>query len=280
MKGDAFRAVVRRAEGEADLLLRAVGAHDAALLRRLDDLAELLGIEVSYGGITGAAARLVKRRDGRRILRVRAEDEGTPRGRFSIAHELGHHRLHVGESEAWCTSTDMGSWEGGGKRLREAEANAFAAAFLLPRALVAERCDTEDISFAVPRALATEFDVSLTAAAIRFARLSPLPCAVVRATEGTIDFAMRNDEFWPWVHARGERLHTATLAFDCHRDGRQRHDDPEGVPAYGWIDGDLPEDLEVVEHTIYRPKLKETLTLLWLRGWPSEEEMEELREEM
>jgi hypothetical protein len=71
-----------------------------------------------------------------------------PRRRFTIAHELGHWRLHrdVEERAVFCRSGSIAPEAQTREQLppAEDEANAFAAAVLMPAALVKEqyvRCD-------------------------------------------------------------------------------------------------------------------------------------------
>ncbi len=61
--------------------------------------------------------------------------------RFTAAHELGHQQLnHAPSLDGESILGRSPYWGGVSKDLRELEANAFAAAFLLPRHLVAEQC--------------------------------------------------------------------------------------------------------------------------------------------
>jgi IrrE N-terminal-like domain len=76
--------------------------------------------------------------------------EWPPRRRFTIAHELGHWCLHLGAEHAvYCRASVIDS-ELRGERdslpLPEEEANAFAAAVLMPAALIREQyaaCDRD-----------------------------------------------------------------------------------------------------------------------------------------
>jgi len=259
---------------QADSISRRFRAYDQAVLQRLEDLAELMNVEVHYGGITGAAARLTMGPQGF-VLRVNERDRGTPSGRFSIGHELGHYWLHRHHSTGTrCTESDMRRWHRSGKL--ETEANAFAASFLLPSLLMHERLDEREPSLDLVRGIASEFDVSLTASAIRLVRLHEEPCAVVVATAGTVDFVVRGEDFWPWIDD-GVPLHPGTLAFDCHRELRNIHPTQEAVPAFSWCSSPLlqSEKLEVLEHTHYSRRLKRSLSLLWARDLPLEDEASE-----
>lgn len=91
------------------------------------------------------------------------------RKRFTIAHELGHHFLHlIGDGEFVDTKVDLfrDSESTPGKTV-EVQANQFAAALLMPADLVKEAYqETRELS-----ELARQFKVSEEAMAIRLARL-------------------------------------------------------------------------------------------------------------
>lgn len=99
------------------------------------------------------------------------------RQRFSVAHELGHYLLHGQLSRTFVDSGYIyfrDSRSSTGEHQHEMEANAFAAALLMPpEALVAElgQGDIDVLDeYAVGR-LATRFGVSPQALSIRLARL-------------------------------------------------------------------------------------------------------------
>lgn len=131
-----------------------------------------LGATIKYSELDGCEARIIGLGD-HAIIRVR-EDAHPRRQRFSIAHELGHWRLHRGRNlvcgEA-AFNPDLS------QRSAEAAANIFAGKLLLPTYLlepIARRHSVFDIR--TIGQIADEFDTSLTATAIRLleARISPL----------------------------------------------------------------------------------------------------------
>ena len=95
-----------------------------------------------------------------------------------------------------CTSADLTRYDSNGDA--EEEANWFAAELLMPKVLFEPRCDVRQPTFEKVRTLAQEFTTTLTATAIRFARLCPEACAVVWSEAGAIKWAVRGDDFYPW----------------------------------------------------------------------------------
>ena len=111
-------------------------------------LANRLGIAVSNAKFSddSSAALIAKRGHTTRIF---VEQSDPPyRKRFSIAHELGHHFLHLtDDGEILDTHTDMfrdkEPAEGpiSNLRLREIQANWFAASLLMPEEFVRSEWD-------------------------------------------------------------------------------------------------------------------------------------------
>lgn len=105
------------------------------------------------------------------------------RRRFTIAHELGHWRLHCEARDdptarvvapVWCRPADIG---GEAPRLQtssriEAEANRFAAALLMPEKLVRDQAAATRLNIPL---LSDRFEVSMPAMQIRLDVLGLLP---------------------------------------------------------------------------------------------------------
>lgn len=110
-------------------------------------------------------------------------NESEVRRRFTIAHELGHYELHRLNKEIF---VDNGKKQfnalfrdhrsSKGEDIIEQEANAFAAALLMPRNLLIKEIEKRDIDLSsddddVIRDLAQKFQVSVQAMTIRIGNL-------------------------------------------------------------------------------------------------------------
>ena len=118
---------------------------------------------------------------------------GRPKGRvnFSLAHELGHYYLHHAyllSGASHNSESDFAS-----KNPMERQADAFAAALLMPRELFAARvkrqsrgvCTLKDIR----RLSEREFGTSITSTALRYCKCEFEACAVVLSREGAVEWA-------------------------------------------------------------------------------------------
>lgn len=224
----------------------------------IETLAYARRVLVRENGSTGARATLVRVGD-RGIVGV-AGSLALPQRRFAVAHELGHFELHPAHSyAALCHDKDLReSYRRDG---REAEANAFAAEFLMPERLVGRMCDVDDVNWGVVREIATGFQVSLTAAALRFAALCPESVAVVWSQDGCVLWNKRGPTFRHWIKP-GRKLDSFSLAYDFFKSGAVE-EAPEPVPVQAWVDSNDEGDL--IEHSIALPRYRSVFTLLWER---------------
>ena len=113
-------------------------------LKEVMRLADITLVAHDFGP-DGGDGRYVKK-GGRALIVINTHVRSTGRVRFTIAHEIGHHRLHaVGEENATFIDEHVGG--GGAKPRQEKEADAFAAYFLAPdRSLKADAERIGDIT--------------------------------------------------------------------------------------------------------------------------------------
>ena len=144
------------------------------LIEEVEDVRALPGAPTDQGSLSGMFDP-----DTQTIWLDRREAARSPgRRRFTIAHECGHRVLHFPElTRLACTPDDIDeipAMEPGNVRhlkRREAEANAFAQALLMPELLVHEHA--RETGRNLP-ALAERFDVSVPAMRVRLITLGLL----------------------------------------------------------------------------------------------------------
>lgn len=181
----------------------------------IEVLAHMRGALVRSTPTTGARANVI--RIGNRAIVGVAGGLPEEQRRWAIAHELGHFELHPGVSYiGLCTGEDMLlDYLTSG---REQEANAFAAELLMPEDLYCRRCDVSRVSWEPIKALAAEFKVSVTAAALRFLAFTYDRVAVVACKDGMVLWSRATRDFGPRL-SRGSKLDSWSLAYDffCKR---------------------------------------------------------------
>jgi Zn-dependent peptidase ImmA (M78 family) len=135
------RRYVAAAEEEAAALRAELGGHRAPV--PVEMIARRLGARVSYEPFDGNVSGMLYRKGEQVIIGVNARQAET-RQRFTIAHELGHLRMHPGDkvfidqtvrinlrNQVSSQATDI----------EEMEANAFAAELLMPGEWVRREVD-------------------------------------------------------------------------------------------------------------------------------------------
>lgn len=257
-------------ENRAELVLDELCITSPEDLRNLDLIAYARGATVVYEPLTGAEARLVVA-GKRAIITISTRIADPRRRRFSVGHDLGHLEIHRRHSSLFlCTGKDLNTW---GKRETDAnleqEANKFAAALLLPERFVAPLC-SGDPSLDLVSDIAGEYNVSLTATAVRYLRFCVETCAVVFSQEGYIQWFQTSDEFervredtgiFVDVHSKVDPTTQAGKYFA----GRSNTNAPRRVRASAWFKpGRYRDDASIVEQSWPMPDYQAVLTLLWV----------------
>lgn len=251
------RAPIRALGVKAARAVRAAIGYEHPKELEIEVLAYMRGVMVRRASATGARANLLRLGD-KGIVGV-ADGLKKEERRWAIAHELGHFEAHAGVSFlGLCSSKDMiGAYDASG---REPEANAFAAELLMPSDLVSKRCDVVKVSWTPIKSIADEFEVSVTAAGLRFLDLTDERVAVVCSKEGTILWSDATKSFGAKPR-RGTKVKEWSEA-KAFFDGKPLETKPQTVSASAWIDT-ASDDEELVEHLFPMKRLKTALSLLW-----------------
>lgn len=254
MSGRASQSPIARAKAvEALRTLRIEAAEEIDV----DAIAFRYGLRVRHGGLRGARGRLVPSASGAKgIVRVGEDANTEEQRRFVIAHELGHHLLHVSRGKtSVCLEGDFVRY---GDVDNETDANRFAAELLMPQKLFEPHCDVKTPSFKHIEKLALVFKTTFTSAAIRFVDLCPEACALVWSEKRAVVWSIAGDGFFGWIE-RGRPLDSDTHAYDAFGTGQGTRR-PELVDGSAWADR-LPEN--IYEDTRWFGGLQATLSLLW-----------------
>ncbi|MBN2068431.1 MAG: ImmA/IrrE family metallo-endopeptidase [Opitutales bacterium] len=249
-----------KAEAASIRLLDRYGVDDPGF--DILDLAYVLGVDVEYGGIENADAWLLRRRDGRGVIRLNSNIQEPARKRFSIAHEIGHWIMHPNLQQGFlCAAQDFQDYA---RSPEEAEANWFAATLLLPKSLLPKDQFNKDPCFEIVRKIAFQFQTSLTATARRYVELSKFSVILVSSTNGEIKWSIASKcarrLFLPW----GGPLPDGSLTLESFKQGLARTSQNLILPEIWFPSRKWDRDAELFEQARYSAEYNNSLTLLWL----------------
>lgn len=229
------------------------------------EIAEKCGITVKVdtsGENPGFSGALIKSGDRFGIVCFSNNNRGFLN--FTLAHELGHYHLpghyellfadgrtrHL--SRAGFVSSDE----------HENEADHFAAALLMPKKFVQQVLKKADPGLTAVKRMAKELGTSLTASAIRYAKLSPDPVAVVVSAGDKVQYCFCSESLKElpgevWIR-KGTLLPPGSNTLRLDKEKTREVDG--GTLLSDWFDN-APE-VEVYEQALHLGSYGRVLTVL------------------
>jgi Zn-dependent peptidase ImmA (M78 family) len=198
--------------------------------------------------------------------------------KFTVGHELGHYFLdgHVDHLFRDGQSAHVSASGFVSDDRYEREADAFAAALLMPKELFSKACVQFQTGMNSVLALSELFEMSLTSTAIRYARLSRDPVAVVLSAQQRVIFSIMSPTFrahrgLSWLK-KGMAVpqDTPTFSFALNAMNIAQSRSVEGVSSLeDWFDG---TDHELSEEVIGLGSYGRVLTVLSTESLPESED--------
>jgi len=127
----------------------------------------------------------------------RGNHAGTSRGRFTLAHELGHYFIdnhRIGLSKGILPVHGSLNFKNKNQKI-EREADYFASCLLMPSERFSKDCVGNKFSFIFLSKLSVKYNVSLTACAIRFSEIGNHPIMIVYCEDGKIVWKWCSNDF-------------------------------------------------------------------------------------
>ena len=191
----------------------------------------------------------------------------TSKGRinFTLAHELGHYLLHrhLSPKDVQCSNRDMLDWKSERGQI-EAQANTFASFLLMPLDDFRIQIAGETVSIDLMRHLADRYEVSITAAILKWLGITDKRAMIVVGKEGFIDWAWSSNALMKsgvFYRARQQVVPLPERSLAARED--LALDNVAGVvhPQGVWLG-----DEEVHEMTIFSPRNELSISLLIYPG--------------
>lgn len=256
-------------------LLEELGIEDPQDLD-IEAIAHHCGALIVYKRLTGSAARITGKGD-HAIITVDSESPRA-RQRFSAGHELGHWMYDRGKLSFSCEENKLvREWS---RANPETAANRYSSDLLLPVALFKPHAYAlKTIDFNTVRALATTFQTSLTATAIRLVEHGPLPAMLIFSSEGRREWFFRGPDIPKSLFPRDVPTEASYASDLLNREEKELSGE---VSAEAWFDHWGTSGYWLHEHSI-RIWGRLMLSLLWWKGTAEQmlvriEEYEERRD--
>lgn len=205
--------------------------------------------------------------------------------RFTVAHELGHYFLGGHWEHLFAEGEGRHDSESGfaSDDPYEREADAFAAALLMPRELFKAACTKVQPGLTAVEGLAEKCGTSLTATAIRYADLSDDDVTVVCSKDNRVQFSFmsatlkQRRDLTPIKKNSGIPHGTETSRFNKSPLNVTQAKRATSVSTMDvWFDCDAKSPL--IEEVRGLGSYGRTLTVLWSEPLPASEEEEESEE--
>lgn len=204
---------------------------------------------------------------GRSIITVNAAIQYETKKRFAAAHELGHYEMHKNIRPIFSdTEEDLMSWYRGGEH--EVEANEFAAEFLMPSEIFHKECERKKFDPRVIEHLANRFQVSKTAAILKFVKRGNHPVFVVFCKDGKLKWWKKSEDFrhfFPFEY--GAPPPSGSVAYEIISGKRAYFGDEskQDIWKSDWFQmwNDDERDSRFFEYCLYVRSYNYTLSVIW-----------------
>lgn len=182
---------------------------------------------------------------------------------FTIAHELGHY-FNSGRKNGsfFCSGLYIRGIKQGS--MAETDANEFAAELLMPESWFVKFVRGKKLEAKLLGEIANYFEVSLSAAALRYAEIGSHPVAVIMSKDGVVKWS-RINKYFPFKFIRpGSEVNNLSYAFEFYK-GERIPIEADTILADAWFaeDFNYKKDYTLCEQNIPMYSYNAVLTLVW-----------------
>lgn len=219
--------------------------------------------------IDGSDGRILMKKDSG-IITIDSKIDLHAKKRFILAHELGHFELHRQLNRGFNDNDEtLNHWYKHDSIREEVEANEFAAEFLMPSHLFREECQGKIFSHKVIDHLSNKFQVSKTAAVLKFVKKNNgnHPVFVVCCQDNKMKWFKKSDD-WRYysLFQRGFPPPSGTVAYEVFQKGMQYFGEEKSQPIWksDWFEmKDDETDSEFFEYCLYVPSYNYMISTIW-----------------
>ena len=189
----------------------------------------------------------------------------TARGRFTLAHELGHYFIdnHRNGLQRGLLEPHPSKNNEAKNQKIEREADYFASCLLMPEKRFSKDCFNKKFQFSIIEELAKKYHVSLIACAIRFADIGNHPIMIVYCENNEVKWNWNSNDFpFKYLAEKNKKIPKDTLVGEYFKTGNGDRK-TEQLWAGDWFNCYRHEDenRKIYEHFI--PHKNKALCLIW-----------------
>lgn len=217
--------------------------------------------------IEGADGRIVMNENGG-IVTINSGITVPAKKLFVMAHELGHFELHRSKSKLFSDDDDtLNRWYEKNLSSEETEANEFAAELLMPSDVFYNECKGKKFNPAIIEHLADRFQVSKTAAILRFVKQGNHPVCVVYCKANRMKWWKKSDDFRYFLNFGSNQEPPAnSVARELFTTSNRYYGDEQQQTIWKstWFELRRDErDTTFYEFCLYARSYNYTLSILW-----------------
>ena len=229
----------------------------------LEEICNAEGLFIEEVELNGLLGTIIYENDYGLIL-VNKNISNPGMKRFTIAHEMGHFFLSKNSeiSKHGCSYDSLGNYNE--NKNHEAEANRFATEFLMHKPWFSKFIKNTPVCMELIKQISEEFQVSITAAAIRYAEIGQYPIAVIMSKDNLVQWSVINDNFPCKYLPVGTPVTKDSIAWD-YFNGNEMSVEEDLILAKNWFKGDFRcnQSTYFYEQSISIPVTDSVLTILW-----------------
>jgi hypothetical protein len=254
--------------------LTELAEYTAAIFRtrnvtRLDDLANLEQLTISYDHYEQAFDGILVMDDDYWHVHIDLDGgnaAGSPKGRFTLAHELAHyiiedHQRGIANGEFLHASKfDV-------KRAdpRERDADYFAGVILMPHKLFRAVKTPRGFTIETIFLLAKEFQTSFLATILRFCEIGTHSICVVFSQGNKVKWFRKSNDFpdWAFRFRIGQVLPNSTVASEFFSQSQAKYSAPEKMDPSIWFYDKWTMSGSMREQCYYSESYGYVISILW-----------------
>jgi len=203
---------------------------------------------------------------GKSIIHVNSEIPFESRKRFAAAHELGHYEMHRYLQPIFSdTEENMMNWYKAGPQ--EMEANEFAAEFLMPSEVYYAECARKKFGPDVIGHLANRFQVSKTAAILKFVKRGNHPVIIVYCKDNQMKWWKPSEDFRYFLEfERDKHPPTGSVAYELFTTNKVYSGDElkQDIWKSDWFRmRDDEPDSKFFEYCLFVKSYNYSLSIIW-----------------